>query len=331
MRIQESAVQLAASHEAQSSHTVEVRTIQSFRRLFDQLSQTTESDESAARQRLQTLLQSLVDAILAAMDGKKCGLALAAEETETLPPSASAGGRRSELTWQRTITECIRASERTSVCGRGTVKTCDGREIDFSYGLDLERHYESRKTYEESGKIQLQDPLVLNFGGKSCELTEDRIAFDLNADGLLEQIPGLAAGSCFLVFDRNGNGKADDGSELFGVRSGNGFADLDTLDKDRNGWIDEADPVWNQLALWSGDRLVSLAERGVGALYTGAVDAPFSLKTAANELLGQIRMAGLYLMESGESGSLQQVDLAVAKGTETTEKREARDETQNHS
>jgi hypothetical protein len=41
--------------------------------------------------------------------------------------------------------------------------------------------------------------------------------------GKLESIPGLGASSGFLVFDRNANGKADDGSELFGATSGNGF------------------------------------------------------------------------------------------------------------
>ena len=60
------------------------------------------------------------------------------------------------------------------------------------------------------------------------------------------------------------------------------------------------------------ERFSSLAERGVGALSVTAVEAPFSLKTAGNELLGQIRAAGIYLSEAGEVGHLQQVDLAVS-------------------
>jgi hypothetical protein len=47
-------------------------------------------------------------------------------------------------------------------------------------------------------------------------------------------------------------------------------------------------------------------------LYTGAVDAPFTLKGEDNALLGQIRAAGLYLTEGGEVGHLQHVDLAVS-------------------
>jgi hypothetical protein len=176
----------------------------------------------------------------------------------------------------------------------------------------MAREFKSEKIYEESGSIVLRDPLVLSFDGKASELTDQRQSFDLDSDGKLESIPGLAASSGFLVFDRNGNGKADNGGELFGAKTGNGFSELASYDIDRNGWIDEDDPVFSQLAVWSGDSWNSLAGRGVGALYTGAVDAPFSLKNSANGLLGQIRAAGVYLNESGSVGSLQQVDLAVS-------------------
>ena len=99
---------------------------------------------------------------------------------------------------------------------------------------------------------------------------------------------------------------------MFGVASGNGFADLAKLDSDGNGWIDEADPVFRQLGVANGERYSSLGEHGIGALATAAVHAPFSLKTADNELLGQIRAAGVYLRESGEVGFMRQVDLAVS-------------------
>jgi hypothetical protein len=210
------------------------------------------------------------------------------------------------------MSETICESEKTSVCGNGKVKTCDGKEIEFNYAVNMAREFKSEKIYEESGSIVLRDPLVLSFDGKASELTDQRQSFDLDSDGKLESIPGLAASSGFLVFDRNGNGKADNGGELFGAKTGNGFSELASYDIDRNGWIDEDDPVFSQLAVWSGDSWNSLAGRGVGALYTGAVDAPFSLKNSANGLLGQIRAAGVYLNESGSVGSLQQVDLAVS-------------------
>ena len=316
MRIQESNVQLSANHEASRSQTSETTMNTDFRALFKSLAAVPSEGEAAVRQRVEKMLQSLVDAILAAIDGKKCSDDLAAGND--LPAAAAStassapAGRAAEITWQRTVCETVSESERTNVCGSGKVKTCDGRAIDFDFSLALSRDYQSTKTSSESGSIALRDPLVLSFSGNSCELTEARLDFDLDSDGKAEQIPGLGAGSCFLVFDRNGNGQADNGSELFGVASGNGFADLAKLDSDHNGWIDEADPVWSQLGLWSGKDYQTLGEGGVGALYTGAVDAPFSLKTRDNELLGQIRAAGVYLSEAGEVGNLQQVDLAVS-------------------
>lgn len=311
MYIENSTVQLSASHEASRSTTLERDTIFSFKNMFDQLAATQESDQVTTRQeRIQNLLQSLIDAIMAAMDGRSCEENIAADNAA--PAASASTGRGREISWQSTITQHVSESEKTNVCGKGCVTTADGRQIDFDYSLALAREYQHESSLSESGSIALKDPLVLNFDGKSCELTEDRIDFDLDSDGKAEQIPGLGKGSCFLVFDRNGNGRADNGSELFGVTSGKGFSDLARLDDDGNGWIDEGDAAFSQLALWSSDGFVSLKEGGVGALYTSAVDAPFSLKTRSNELLGQITAAGLYLSESGKVGHLQQVDLAVS-------------------
>jgi len=310
MKIQESTVQLSASHEASRSQTLEVSTEQSFRRIFTELATDNNDAQTSASKRVQKLLQSLVEAIMAAMDGKKCQANFAA--CDGMPIETPQVASKPEISWQRSIKESVCESEKTTVCGNGQVRTTDGKVIEFNYSLAMARDYVTEKTMEESGTIKLRDPLMLSFNGKACELTKDCIAFDLNADGTPEQIPGLGADSAFLVFDRNGNGKADSGGELFGVASGNGFADLAQLDSDKNGWIDEADAAFSQLAVWSGDSFNSLKQQGVGALYTAAVDAPFSLKTSSNELLGQIRAAGLYLSEAGEVGQMQQVDLAVS-------------------
>jgi hypothetical protein len=310
MKIQDSTVQLSASHEATRSQTLAVTTEQGFRRLFNEMSADAMAQQQGARQRVEKLLQALVDAILAAIDGKKCEANIAA--CESLPVETTTAASQPEISWRRSITETVCESEKTTVCGNGQVTTTDGKRIDFNYSLAMERSFSSEKTTEESGSIKLRDPLMLSFDGKACELTSDCINFDLDADGTPEQIPGLGRGSAFLVFDRNGNGKADDGSELFGVASGNGFADLALLDGDHNGWIDEADAAFSQLGLWSAEGFNSLKGQGIGALYTAAVDAPFSLKTTSNELLGQIRAAGLYLSEAGKVGQMQQVDLAVS-------------------
>lgn len=315
MKIQESLVNLSASHEASTSRSVEIETAVGFRQVFRSLATAAPAPAEAAtalRQRVQKMLESLIEAIMAAMDGRCCREKPAGGDL--LPAAVEDAGERpaGQLVWGRRISERVSETEATTVCGTGQVRTCDGREIDFDFSVAMQREYSRETVTEEGSMIRLRDPLVLSFDGQACELTEQRIAFDLDADGTPEQIPGLAAGSCFLVFDRNGNGRADDGSELFGVKSGDGFADLGKLDDDGNGWIDESDAAFGRLALWSGDGWNSLAGQGVGALYTGSVAAPFSLKNADNELLGQIRAAGVYLLESGQAGLLQQVDLAVS-------------------
>ncbi len=311
MRIEESTVKLTANHESLRSQQTEFSVETNFKEVFrTQLNQ--QSDKAAeARERVATMLQSLVDAIIAAIQGKAGTEKLAAEECFPKKTDGEADtGHKFE--WHFKMSETICETEKTSICGSGKVKTQDGREIDFNFALNLSREFKSEKIYAEAGSIVLKDPLVINFDGKSSELTEDRLSFDLDADGQLDEIPGLAAGSGFLVFDRNANGQIDDGSELFGALSGNGFNDLAQFDQDKNGWIDEGDSIFSRMGVWTGQSLGSLKERGVGALYTGAVDAPFSLKTADNQMLGQIRAAGIYLSESGEVGHLQQLDLAVS-------------------
>jgi hypothetical protein len=47
------------------------------------------------------------------------------------------------------------------------------------------------------------------------------------------------------------------GAELFGARSGDGFAELAALDGDGNGWIDEGDAAWQA---WH-DALMDLLEQ----------------------------------------------------------------------
>ncbi len=312
MRIQESSLQLSSSHEATRFQRLDIETTRDFRTVMQGLGDVREARSDALAARVQRLLQSLIEAILAAMDGNKCSAAFAACDSSDVGRPAVPTGSAREIVWQRRIIESVHESETTRVSGKGEVTSADGRCIHFELAVDLTRNLVLHSEREEAGVVRLRDPLVLSNPGQSCELTAQCIAFDLDADDRLEQIPMLGEGSGFLVFDRNANGRADDGSELFGVASGRGFADLAKLDGDGNGWIDEADPAWRRLALWSGERFESLAVSGIGALNTSAVNAEFALKSADNALLGQIRAAGVYLTEAGAAGLVQHVDLAVS-------------------
>ena len=210
-------------------------------------------------------------------------------------------------------------AEQTSFSAEGVVKTADGKEIKFAMNIQMSREY-----YQEVNEhIRLgdaarptQDPLVIDFGGTAAQLTDKKFAFDLNSDGTAENISFTGPGSGFLAFDRNSDGAINDGRELFGASSGNGFSELATYDKDGNGWIDESDPIFTALKVWTKDGegqdlLSSLAEKNVGAIYLGSTSTPFDIKTQQNDELGKVRSTGIFLGEDGSVGSIQQIDLAV--------------------
>ena len=205
-----------------------------------------------------------------------------------------------------------------SVQTSGQVKTADGRTIDFQ--LDLSVTSMQSTSLSESlrlGNAKLKDPLVIHFDGAVGELRNVAFQFDLDADGTTDSMPFVGTGSGFLALDANGNGQIDNGRELFGTQSGDGFADLAKFDSDDNGWIDEADPAYEQLSVWRMDaagqtRLQSLASLDVGALYLGRVASDMTLREAGvGQQLGQLRSTGMYLTNAGQAGALQQIDLVA--------------------
>jgi len=207
--------------------------------------------------------------------------------------------------------------EQTTFDAQGVIKTADGQEISFTYQLEMAREFHSETNVSvRAGDAKLKDPLVINFGGTAAQLTQQKFDFDLDADGKVDRVARLQSGSGFLALDKNDNGAIDDGAELFGAKSGNGFADLAAYDDDKNGWIDENDAVYDDLKVWSRsgdtDQIVGLKERNVGAIYLAQAATPFALKDSANQLQGAVRASGIYVKEDGSGvGSVQQIDVAV--------------------
>lgn len=208
-------------------------------------------------------------------------------------------------------------TEVTTVEASGVVRTADGQEIAFDIDLSMKRAFaEEKHTSVRAGDAAVKDPLVINFAGAAAQLTSNKFAFDLDADGSAEDVSFVTPGSGFLVFDRNGDGKVNNGSELFGPLTGNGWNELAALDSDPNGWIDEGDAAFSRLGVWTRDAtgtdsLRSLAQSGVGAISLGAVASPFELKDSTNQLHGRVVSTGVYLTEAGGAGTVQQVDLAI--------------------
>jgi len=211
--------------------------------------------------------------------------------------------KTAEVSYESTYKE----AENLEIHTQGTVKTTEGRSIDINLEITMQRSFYAKTAMRESVFI---DPLVINLDGTLPELCNTTFSFDLDCDGTSDQISSLANNNGFLALDANQNGHIDDGSELFGTKSGNGFKDLSAYDTDKNHWIDENDPIFENLRIWCNDELVGLGEAGLGAIYLGAQPTPYRLKNDDNETLGKLRQSSLFLFESGKVGTISQVDFA---------------------
>lgn len=231
-------------------------------------------------------------------------------------PAAAAAeiGNDDFLNYQYRVQEW--RGESLNVEASGTVDTADGRTIQYGLSLEmLSMQYSSASVSVRAGAA-LKDPLVLNLDGGAVRLDgNSRIDFDLNADGRRDSMARLASDSAFLALDHNENGRIDDGRELFGALSGDGFADLAAYGDDGNGFIDEGDRIFGQLRLWRPDaqgkgELMDLLTAGIGAIGLARAYGDFDL-IAQQQLEGRVRSTGFFLFESGQTGSVQQVDLAI--------------------
>ena len=327
MKIEQSAVAMQADHRYSSEYEARLESVTSFRSVYEGVAQAGELpangetvSETDREARLLMLLEAFIVRLLELISGKQDSPVTdlrASLNTQMPENSTSRPARALEMEWKNEFTEIFREHERTDFSSTGKIKTADGRSLDFTLELAMCRDFECERKTIDSGKlVVMRDPLVINFDGKAAELSGKRFTFDLDADGQSESIGALGVSSGYLAIDRNSDGRINDGSELFGTRSGNGFADLAAFDGDGNHWLDEADAAFTDLRIWQRDgagqdTLSTLRDKGVGALYLGSTETPFALTDSDNRPLAQIRASGIYLREDGSAGTLQQVDLAV--------------------
>lgn len=217
----------------------------------------------------------------------------------------------------------LKTSSFSAMSAIGQVVLKDGRSINFK--LHTSHSAQTEVTAESKASLSvamMQDPLVINFGTESVTLKDQMFEFDMQAEGEQQHFAQLETGSGFLVFDENQDGQVNDGTELFGVKTGEAFSDLAAFDADGNGWIDEADPVFQHLKLWTDQsdqtHLVSLASKGVGAIYLGHATQEEDLMGQQGEKLGHIKSAGVVLMESGAVRTVQAIDLAERQSFENS-------------
>jgi hypothetical protein len=159
------------------------------------------------------------------------------------------------------------------------------------------------------------DPLVLDIAGNGFRTSglNRSVSFDLDADGKLDQISVPTGDDALLALDRNGNGRIDNGSELFGDQHGaaNGFAELRKYDDNGDGRIDQQDAIFERLSLLRFDAQgrqssQSLRQAGVSAIELEARDVKIALGA-----YDEIAQLGRFEFADGRSG--QAADLLLAQ------------------
>ncbi|MEQ1438185.1 hypothetical protein AAG565_02375 [Fontimonas sp. SYSU GA230001] len=155
--------------------------------------------------------------------------------------------------------------------------------------------------------VQKSDPLALDLDGDGRITTtgvDGGRVFDLNADGRRDRASVVAGGDAFLALDANGNGRIDDGRELFGDQTGaaNGFEALRGHDDNGDGRIDAADAIYQRLRLldWNADgsqRLRTLADAGVAAISLNYADTNQPLNA-----IDRVAQQGSFTRSDGSQG-----------------------------
>jgi len=110
--------------------------------------------------------------------------------------------------------------------------------------------------------IRQYDPLTLDLDGDGIETLASNghkgALFDHSNDGIRTATGWVSKDDGFLVYDRNGDGVVNDGSELFGdntllkngERAANGYQALKELDDNGDGKVDAADSAFAKLRVW---------------------------------------------------------------------------------
>lgn len=234
-----------------------------------------------------------------------------AAATSSDPAASQTAASASEPDHQVKVTEYLAEREQLRFSASGSVQTADGKTIDLKLGFAMS--YQQLQLSERlTRESALKDPLVINLEKQFADLQDTRFEFDIDSDGTKDSLANLSQGSYFLALDKNNNQEIDNGSELFGAQSGNGFAELAQYDEDGNSFIDEGDSIYAKLSVWRPEKgLMAIADVGVGAIYLHPVETQFQNigNNSEGESQGVLRSSSIYLKEDGTAGTVQQLDL----------------------
>lgn len=113
----------------------------------------------------------------------------------------------------------------------------------------------------------ITSPIAIDLNGDGLKTTslflDGGVLFDIDGDGVKDRTAWLSGGDAFLAVDKNGNGKIDGVTELFGgTARGDGFASLASYDTNQDGKVDASDEQYSKLLLWDDRNMNGSTDEG---------------------------------------------------------------------
>ncbi|MEY4768014.1 MAG: hypothetical protein RL637_653 [Pseudomonadota bacterium] len=196
---------------------------------------------------------------------------------------------------------------------------------DNPLALELDSSVIENVKQQVTSAKSTSSPIILDLNNNGIETTgvKQGAYFDHANDGFAEQTGWVGANDGLLVRDINGNGKIDNGSELFGsetllengTKAANGFEALKALDGNGDHQINADDVAFTSLKIWidsNGDgfsragELVSLTEAEITAISTA-----YANSDVVDAQGNAHRQLGTYTRADGSQAAAEDVWFAV--------------------
>jgi T1SS-143 domain-containing protein len=170
------------------------------------------------------------------------------------------------------------------------------------------------------------DPIILDLdhNGFALSSIDHGVTFDINADGNGDHV-AWTKDDAILAFDIDGNGKIDNGSEIFtpsfnGGNHAGGVAALATLDSNGDGKIDAQDAAYSKLSVWIDANNNGISDSGELSSLLDHHIASISLGVTVvdGQQDGQAVLAeGTFTLDNGSTGNFIEVgfDAILGDGT----------------
>lgn len=194
---------------------------------------------------------------------------------------------------------------------------------------------ESSSQNSSTVTVQYTTPIILDMNGDGIHTLslDEGITFDLNADGIQENVGWSDGIDAFLVRDLNQDGMISDGSELFGnntilsngTKAQDGYAAMADLDENYDSVLDNRDTVFRELSVWIDTNLNGKSDVGEILNLDEAGITSFDLQAYADTSIDQGNRIGLKSSyttidkESYESADVWFATRSVAEGASELE------------